>query len=735
MEKKQHNDKAAKDTAKNGMSKKKIILLAAVIIVVVVAGIIAVTTLIGASQMNNYIAEQNYVASKLIETGDYEKGRVLALKSDNTRSNDIAKELILLSAGFQADTGAIELYAERYLDVGSEIVDGVYDLFFSDDETDSAEGDAVGSGTPVSASGELTEEQRSQLMSMLLKVQQKIKVKRNVATLQALVDAYASPSMSLPESIQNDASPLAGQIRIEHAVQNRDFDEAYELAEKQLGFDDSFSSRALLANIAATGELSAMRGENDISSKQREQVASLRSEMYELMNERDALYQNGDEIDDKAERSLTSEIEKLNEQIEALNDEIYSEPIKRAINYIETTTPLSQRDEGAYKLELAFLYYNSGNVEEAEKQLYDAISSSDAEDDTLSGAIKDLANNYINRTSTNDSYQLTVIWQRVCELMHFISIDEYFEDEFYNFLLDILEQFYRGLIIREIDTSDYPIIRVRVNVSSDEEIKLRKSDFMLDDMGLRLNSFKLLDSDTTVDEELSVMLVIDRSDSMNGTPLDDTKAAVTNFIKSMDDSTKLGLAAFESRAELLSELGESRMNILLALDSVSATGGTSIRSGLEVAGEELASVRDGRKIIILLSDGADGDAAGIDATLEWLNSQGIIVYTIGFGGADSAYLSKIAESCGGKYLSADSSKVLSEIYSDIGRSMTNDYILEFEAVTDVENYSRVLKIYSKKIGSEVTSEYHVGVKYDDIAAEDGQPPLFDAFRQIGGSAG
>lgn len=112
MEKKQHNDKAAKDTAKNGMSKKKIILLAAVIIVVIVAGIIAVTVLIGASQMNSYIAEQNYVASKLIETGDYEQGRVLALKSDNTRSNDIAKELILLSAGFQADAGAIELYAE-----------------------------------------------------------------------------------------------------------------------------------------------------------------------------------------------------------------------------------------------------------------------------------------------------------------------------------------------------------------------------------------------------------------------------------------------------------------------------------------------------------------------------------------------------------------------------------------------------------------------------------------------
>ncbi len=722
MGKKQLNDKAQKGMSK----KKKIILLTAAIIVIIIAGVIAVSALIGMSRFNTYIAEQNYVASKLIETGDYEQGRVLALKCDNAKSNDIAKELILLSAGFQADTGAIELYAELYENVGSDIVDGVYELFFAESETDESQTETM--------TGVLTESQRSQLMSMLIKVQQKIKVKRNVATLQALVDAYASPSSSLPESIQNDNSPLAGQIRIEHAIANRDFDEAYELAERQLGYDGSFANRALLANIAATGELSAMRGENDISVKQREQVAELRSDMYELMNERDALYLNGDEVDDAAERRLTSEIDKLNEQIEQLSDEIYSEPVKRAINYIETTTPLSQRDDGAYKLELAFLYYNSGDVDEAEKQIYDVISSSDAGDDTIAVAVKDFANNYLSQPSAQNSYELTVTWQRIYKLMNFVRGDAYFEDEFYNFLLDMLEQFYRGLIIREIDASDYPIVRVRVNVSSDEEIRLRKSDFMLDDMGLRLKSFKLIESDIETDEELSVMLVVDRSGSMNGTPLDDTKAAVASFIKSMDNNTKLGLVAFESSASLLSQLGEPRTNLLLALDSIGATGGTSIRSGLECAGEELAGIRDGRKIIILLSDGADGDASGIDATLETLKSQGIIVYTIGFGGADSTYLSKIAESCGGKYLSADSTKVLAEIYSDIGRSMTNDYILEFEVVTDIDNFSRYLKVYSKRIGSEVTSEYHVGVKYDDIAGEDGLAPLFGAFKQLGGSA-
>ena len=67
-----------------------------------VGGKIGSMTVLPMEKLNSYIAEQNYVASKLIETGDYEKGRVLALKSDNTRSNDIAKELILLSAGLSS---------------------------------------------------------------------------------------------------------------------------------------------------------------------------------------------------------------------------------------------------------------------------------------------------------------------------------------------------------------------------------------------------------------------------------------------------------------------------------------------------------------------------------------------------------------------------------------------------------------------------------------------------------
>ena len=92
----------------------------------------------------------------------------------------------------------------------------------------------------------------------------------------------------------------------------------------------------------------------------------------------------------------------------------------------------------------------------------------------------------------------------------------------------------------------------------------------------------------------------------------------------------------------------------------------------------------GQKIIILLSDGADGSPELIEEVLDELNRKNIIVYTIGFDGADSSYLSYIAQRCGGQFIQAASSEVLGTIYADIGRTMSNDYVLEFTASQEIQ---------------------------------------------------
>lgn len=65
--------------------------------------------------------------------------------------------------------------------------------------------------------------------------------------------------------------------------------------------------------------------------------------------------------------------------------------------------------------------------------------------------------------------------------------------------------------------------------------------------------------------------------------------------------------------------------------------------------------------------------------------------------------------------------------------MANDYVIEFTAQTDTENFSRHLEITVKSNNSHSGKDYHVGVPLEDILEEDGQRPSADYFKQIGGS--
>ena len=141
----------------------------------------------------------------------------------------------------------------------------------------------------------------------------------------------------------------------------------------------------------------------------------------------------------------------------------------------------------------------------------------------------------------------------------------------------------------------------------------------------------------------------------------------------------------------------------------------------------------GRRVIILLSDGADGSADLIDEVLAELNRQDIIVYTIGFGGVDVNYMTYIAQSCGGQFMQAESTEVLGQIYAQIGTTLTNDYVLEFEAMNEPEEFLRNMEVSLTGEDAFAQEEYHVGVSPEDIAAEQGQEPLANYFRQIGGS--
>ena len=262
---------------------------------------------------------------------------------------------------------------------------------------------------------------------------------------------------------------------------------------------------------------------------------------------------------------------------------------------------------------------------------------------------------------------------------------------------------------------------------------LEKRNLTVTEMGGILSDFEFQAAqEQEGTQKLSVALVVDHSGSMSGTPLDDTKKAVSAFVRNIEDGIRVGLIQFDDAAQVVTPVSDNTAAVLRGIAAMQDGGGTSIYSGLELAGNELSS-ENGRRVIILLSDGEDGDSSRIDGILEELKRRNIYVYTIGFGGADTEYLSYIATSCGGKFLQAESTQVLGEIYASIGQYMENDYIITFTVETEPERFDRIVRVETDVEDAYAEKEYNVGVSPDSILDEKNQRPVADYFQQIGGS--
>ena len=715
---------------------KKILLWAVVGIVALIAIVIGVTALVNHMRVTTLVNQQNYVASKLIEIGSYEDGRQLAMKSEQTRANNTSRTLIVLAAGFASDIDGGIRTGEQYLaDGSSTLLSQTMDVLGRVRETAMMNmPEYTGGYMSGTVMFNLDETARNELLAILLEVQKTIKVKKNSAAVQAMQEMLSTGSIQTvtQEALAKDKSLLSHKVQTLAAISRGEYETAFTHAEALFRADNSFENRALLANLVATGNI-AIDGDISAIEKQQEELNRLYMELNDAYDDYYVMLDTA--YDETKQKTMYDEILRIEGEIESVQASRTREVVKRAINFIETGTPLTQKKTAPYAVELSYLYFCAGNEDKAADLLTDYLTVTEPSSlDTVSLALSDIVNHYRSASGgAGKADERQLIWNRAAAVLG-IQRDIYGDNPFFSFLENLLNRIYKSLVIRAVDASDFPTVRVTVNAATDEGGDLKKSDFTIADMNRSVSGIRILDADDLeIASDMSVMLVVDRSGSMDGTPMEHTKAAVMNFVKNSNPETSLGFVAFESWAELITPLGASRTQLLAAVDALYPSGGTNIKDGLAVAGEAL-SAAPGRRIIILISDGSDGSPEGIDAVLETLRVQNICVYTIAFGGADTQYLSYIADTTGGKFLQSDSSAGLEEIYSVIGEYMVNDYILEFKAETSLEDFSRELTVELPDAHAMAESVYHVGVPYQNILDEENLVPAYDAYRQIGGSA-
>jgi len=137
---------------------------------------------------------------------------------------------------------------------------------------------------------------------------------------------------------------------------------------------------------------------------------------------------------------------------------------------------------------------------------------------------------------------------------------------------------------------------------------------------------------------VNLCLLIDRSGSMGGQPLEFAKEACGYVVDSLEENDLLSIVSFDDRIEVIMPPRRvvNKQLIKQHVAAVEARGTTNIYEAIRAAGDQLASVGGGWvNRIILLTDGAPTagpvDHASIVGQAQQQRERNITVSTLGFG--------------------------------------------------------------------------------------------------------
>lgn len=150
--------------------------------------------------------------------------------------------------------------------------------------------------------------------------------------------------------------------------------------------------------------------------------------------------------------------------------------------------------------------------------------------------------------------------------------------------------------------------------------------------------------------DIEIILAVDLSGSMGGTPMEKAQDAMKSFVAQMDpDHTKIGLLAFADRCNLKLKPTQDTKTLIRAIDDLSV-GEVGYCNAAQPFTETYQYFNGGlfgkRKAdanyLVVLTDGCWSNTGTAITEAQKCHKDGIEVIALGFGSADECFLKKIA---------------------------------------------------------------------------------------------
>ncbi len=172
---------------------------------------------------------------------------------------------------------------------------------------------------------------------------------------------------------------------------------------------------------------------------------------------------------------------------------------------------------------------------------------------------------------------------------------------------------------------------------------------------------------------IDLIMIIDVSGSMSGTPINNVKKASREIINLLQGEDRGAIVTFTSTAYLRQEFTQDNNALVETINRLSVGGGTDIARGIQSAISHFNSNgrKEAQKVAILLSDGGSSAAEAIRQA-EIAAENNIIIFTLGIGnGVIQDLLRQIADITKGTYYFSPTPEQIGQMMEEIGGQIFN----------------------------------------------------------------
>jgi tight adherence protein B len=226
-----------------------------------------------------------------------------------------------------------------------------------------------------------------------------------------------------------------------------------------------------------------------------------------------------------------------------------------------------------------------------------------------------------------------------------------------------------GVRISSVDTSSYPEVRLTIVAPTQPLV--------------RENGRPVVGVQTAnLGRAKSVVLAVDRSQSMTGRSLRDATSAARAFVAQKGSNDRIEVMGFGREALALTRFSSLGVDADAALGGLQADSrsGTALWDAVVRAAGALKREDQPGHVIIVVTDGRDvSSRATLDQAVAAAQRARAAVYAIGIAGPDfTPYaLRALASRTGGAYLEAQSSAELAALYARIGQALGHTWQVRY----------------------------------------------------------